>query len=226
MRIYFGGTFDPVHLGHVQLAEELAAYFNLNKVFLMPCYTAVHKDQVKATPEQRLAMLTLAIEGHSNLFIDTRELQQTVPSYTYNSLSAIREEIDNESLAFVIGTDSMISFPQWYQSDRMSELTNLIVIQRPETSFEQTSSDTPGQSAFYRDCMDKVLSLGFEETKEPALVKSNKSGLLISLKLSQLDVSSTEVRRLVNQNKPINHLVGDKVADYIKQTNLYLNKEA
>ena len=140
MRIYFGGTFDPVHLGHIQLAEELAVRFAQETVYLMPCYKAVHKDGVMASAEQRLAMLQLAIEGRSKLTLDTRELEVNAPSYTYNSLSSIRQEFGDESLVFVIGTDSLITLPFWYRCEGLAELTHLIVIERPYSSFRLDKS--------------------------------------------------------------------------------------
>lgn len=226
MRIYFGGTFDPVHIGHVQLALELAALFAQGKVYLMPCYKAVHKERVMASAAQRLAMLQLATEEYSNLIVDTRELEQDSPSYTYNSLCAIRQEIGTEPLVFVIGTDSLISFPLWYHSERLAELTNLIVIERPQASFTIGGTEAVSSHENARHYIERVLALGFEEITQPGLLEKYSAGKLISLKLSQFDVSSTRVRRLAHDKKPINHLVGDKVADYIKVTNLYQNQEA
>jgi len=231
MRIYFGGTFDPVHIGHLQLAQELSELFHQDKVYLLPCYQAVHKEEVSASAAQRLAMLQLAIKDYPNVCIDTREVLSAAPSYTFNTLNAIREEVPDEAIAFVIGTDSLITFPDWFRSEKMASLTNLIVIERPEGSYRaglNNSSETLSDSSAcnkekYREYLDRVLDLGFKLVKQPELLEINRSGLLISLKLSLLAISSTEIRSLVRENKAVNHLVSDAVAAYIKEYKLYQN---
>jgi nicotinate-nucleotide adenylyltransferase len=226
MRIYFGGTFDPVHQGHVRLSLELSRLFQGEKVYLMPCHKPVHKGSVQASPEHRLAMLKLALADYPELEIDTRELMSTEPSYTFNSLCAIRTDVAQEPVAFVIGTDSLLTLPGWYRSDQLAGLTHLIVIERPRTSFIlqtaefQTASQQPEQQG-----IEAVLALGFQRAVTPGMLEHQPAGLLLSLQLSELDISSSDIRQRVREHKSLANLVSDAVAVYISEHKLYQHQE-
>ncbi len=229
MNIFLGGTFDPIHNGHIELADALVREFSSARVFLMPCRVPVHKQMASASVSQRLAMLELALHDRPAIKIDQRELCRSQASYTYDSLVSIRHDFNNESCAFVLGTDALMTFPSWYQATRMAPLTHLIVVERAVSSFTQmmpfehqlTALDS--MSTSMRAHLDAVLRLGFSEVSNSQELFRQSAGCLVVLKLQLPEVSSTQIRTSVKNGKDIKHLVCDKVADYIKESKLYLN---
>jgi len=130
--VVFGGSFDPVHKGHLQAADEAAQQLGAAKVFLLPCHIPPHKGPLMATPAQRLAMLTLAIADYPRLAIDPWELEQNKPSYTVDTLQRYRREYgDIISLIFLMGWDSLQTLPSWYHWQKLESLTHFAVWERP-----------------------------------------------------------------------------------------------
>jgi nicotinate-nucleotide adenylyltransferase len=218
MKVYLGGTFDPVHNGHIHLAQELVTKLTLDKLYLMPCYKAVHKNSVTASAAQRLEMLRVAIRSFQVLAIDDREIVQGGSSYTYTSLLSIREQEGEGSVSFVIGMDSLLSFSKWFNAEKIHHLANLIVIERPASSFNATEQGLIKEQAIN---IEKLKTFGFSELKAHEDIAEYRSGKVLVLKLSLYDISSTEIRALVKKRKKITHLVGTDVAEYIQMHNLY-----
>tara|TARA_R110001592_G_scaffold91754_3_gene268260 strand:- start:48773 stop:49432 length:660 start_codon:yes stop_codon:yes gene_type:complete len=218
MKVYLGGTFDPVHNGHIFLAQELVTILNLDKLYLMPCFKAVHKDTVTASANQRLAMLKLAISSYPELAIDEREINQTGSSYTFESLLNIRAEEGENSVCFVMGLDSLLNFSSWYKANEIHELANLIVIERPANSFNISEEElTKNRGA----SLDSLNKLGFTLLKNYQNLAKYASGKATIVKPTLHDISSTEVRELIKKSEKITHLVGTRVAEYIQTHKLY-----
>tara|TARA_R110002049_G_scaffold80896_3_gene205636 strand:+ start:2538 stop:3197 length:660 start_codon:yes stop_codon:yes gene_type:complete len=218
MKVYLGGTFDPVHNGHAHLAQELVSHLNIDKLYLMPCYKAVHKNGVAASASQRLEMLELAIKPFSNLLIDDREIKQGGASYTYETLLSIRDEEDEGGVSFVIGTDSLLSFSTWFNASKIHELANLIIVERPASSFNLSKEVLIKEQAA---SIAKLEALGFSQLQNGEKLTEYRSGKVLVLKLSLYDISSTEIRTLVKKRKNITHLVSNDIAEYIQKHNLY-----
>ena len=218
MKVYLGGTFDPVHNGHIHLAKELVSTLRINKLYLMPCFTAVHKNKVSASAMQRLDMLKIAISSHSDLAIDEREINHPGSSYTVDSLMSIRGQEEENPVCFVMGIDSLLSFSSWHKANEIHRLANLIVIERPANSFNIS------EEALLRDrltSLDSLKSLGFSFLKNHENLAKYSFGKAVVLKLSLHDISSTEIRNLIKKRKKITHLVGSGVAEYIQTHKLY-----
>tara|TARA_R110001592_G_scaffold138511_5_gene357704 strand:- start:5799 stop:6458 length:660 start_codon:yes stop_codon:yes gene_type:complete len=218
MKVYLGGTFDPVHNGHIHLAKDLVSTLKLTRIYLMPCHEAVHKDTVSASADQRLDMLRMAISSKPELAIDEREIHQSGPSYTFDSLSSIRAEQGDDSVCFVMGMDSLLTFPSWYKADKIHDLANLIVIERPASSFNVS------EDALVKDrklSLDNLKLLGFSLLENDQNLAQYTSGKVLVLRLALHDISSTEVRVLVKKRKKITHLVSQGVAEYIQTHKLY-----
>jgi nicotinate-nucleotide adenylyltransferase len=126
----FGGSFDPVHLGHILTAIDIQNTFHFKELVFMPCGQAVFKNQLKANPQQRLDMLKLALEKYPNFKIDAREMQRKGPSYTILSLEELRKEY-SVPITWILGEDAFQSFHQWHQYQNILKLAHLIILARP-----------------------------------------------------------------------------------------------
>ena len=128
----YGGTFDPIHYGHLRPVEALSGLIGLKEVVWLPNNIPPHRPQPEASSQQRLDMVRLAIEPYSSFKVDTRELEKPTPSYTIETLRDFRQEIGNKQpLAFIIGQDSLLTFPSWHDYHTILGNTHLIVCRRP-----------------------------------------------------------------------------------------------
>lgn len=207
MKVVFGGTFDPVHIGHLQMATELKDALAVEKVHLMPCHDAVHKT-TSASSFDRLQMLMLSIDGDDSIAIDDREVKRNKPSYTIDSLKELREELGRESLTLVMGSDSIVGIKSWREVNLFHGLTNLVIIDRPNANFDQTAALLLAQ-------------LGYNQAKCIQDLEQSVSGLWFRLKLSALDISSSGIRTSLCDKKSVRYLVKDAVSQYICDNALY-----
>lgn len=211
MKVILGGSFDPVHIGHLRLATELAEQL-MCKVDLMPCSQAVHKAPQAATKKQRLDMLKLSVQGNPLLGIDERELHRESESYTITSLRELRDELGpNASLVFVMGEDSAKSFSTWKEVSEYGKLANILILTRPNS---QTADSQMLDKASFK-------GLGYTEAQNLGQLTSQPSGLFYTLTLSELDISSSYIRRCVQQKHSIRYIVTDAVQHYICDNALY-----
>lgn len=208
MKVVLGGSFDPVHIGHLRLATELAERLGC-MVDLMPCNQAVHKAPQAATAAQRRDMLRLAVDDNALLNVDERELNRDSASYTITSLDQIRSEIGAvEPLIFVMGSDSADHFDTWQRAKDFASYAHVIVLRRPD-------------SASSADWLPRFNSLGFRQAECLSSLNKEPSGLVVELSLSELDISSTTIRECVQQKHSIRYIVTDAVRQYICDNELY-----
>ena len=212
MKIVFGGTFDPVHIGHLRMANLLAEYFSVEDVAMMPCYMAVHKQGVGASSECRLNMLSLALENDRLLSLDRRECLRGKASYTVDSLYELRRELGDESLCLAMGTDAANGLPSWYRAVEFSGLTHLVIMSRSSL-----------QSGEREMLTEKLELLGFSQATTLKELKTTAVGKFIYIDLPRLDISSTYIRKRIKQGLSIRYLVTDAVSDYICDNALYQN---
>lgn len=208
--IIFGGSFDPVHNAHIQLAEHLVSEFN-TFVRLLPCYQSPTKHHSATPSEHRLAMLHLASKHNPQLMIDTRELASETTTYTVNTLRAIRHEIgDQAPLIFVLGLDSLLSLDKWKEWQQLIELCHLYVFHRPNNHFDRN----PLIKAYY----EAHLARDYQNLTVQA------QGLIYYNPTLDLPMSSTATRLAISQDKEIDdNTLAPAVLDYIKQHSLYSN---
>ena len=127
----FGGTFDPIHYGHLRTAFELMQALRLSEIRFLPCGTPPHRDMPQADARLRLAMVKGAIEGQPGFIIDDREIHREGPSYSVDTLIDLRSEYPHRSLCLIVGMDAFLSLPKWYQWRELLQLAHLIVAHRP-----------------------------------------------------------------------------------------------
>ncbi len=203
----FGGTFDPVHNGHLQVALGLSQTIPFDELRLMPCRQPPHRASPQANAADRVAMLQLAIADAPGLVIDERELRREGPSYMVDTLTSLRQELGDESLVLLLGWDAFVGLPTWHRWSQMIELAHLLVVQRP------------GNMARPCDKIEALLQRAQVETAS-ALHQSPAGSVLLHPQ-AVLNVSSTAVRALMAAQKDVSELLPAAVLAYIKEHNLY-----
>src|SRR3990167_8466433 len=127
----YGGSFDPIHNGHLRAALETCEQLQLQKILFIPCYHHAFNKCLHASSEQRLAMLQLAIQGNSLFTVDDREINQPSTSYTIDTLISLHKEYPKQKFALIIGTDAFLQFHQWHRWREILHYANIIILHRP-----------------------------------------------------------------------------------------------
>ena len=202
--VIFGGTFDPVHNGHVQTAHELADRIGYSQVMLMPCGDAYHKASDQASAQDRLKMLTLATADYSELVVDKRELDRAGPTFTVDTLAQLRAELGPDThISWVMGQDAAQGLTGWHQWQEIFQLANLIVVARPEEVWPDMS-DWPA-----------------DVQTDPEAFKKQAHGAVFCMSLTPLAISSSMVRKKVKDQQSIDDLVPVPVVNWIQANGLY-----
>jgi len=206
----FGGTFDPVHNGHLRVAQALSEALPFDELRLMPCGEPAHRATPRASAEDRIAMMQLAIEGMPSLVIDEREVRRSGLSYMVDTLSSLREEVGDRPLVLIIGWDAFVGLPSWHRWQQLIELAHLLVVQRPG------SVTSP--------CDEVEALLQQHRVDDPVELKQRAAGCILLQPVDVLDVSSSEARTRLAAKKDVSDLLPAVVGDYIKKHNLYLSE--
>lgn len=205
----FGGTFDPVHYGHLRPALELLESLPLQEVRLIPCAVPPHRDPPVATSEQRLAMLRLAVEGVAGLVVDERELKRGGPSYMVDTLYSLRQEMGEIPLCLLLGSDAFLGLPEWHQWQQILQLAHIVVAHRPGWQVD----------AHKKSELSELLKE--REVTSARLLSESSSGQILLHPVTPLDISATTIRQLVRAGKSGRFLTPDKVWEYIQSNELY-----
>ncbi len=196
MIIVFGGSFDPIHIGHILIARDALERFNAKKVIFVPTYLAPLKDGHSASPEDRYNMVKLAIEKEERFYVDDFEIKKGGISYTVETLRYMKERY-KEEIFFLMGLDSFLRFHMWKEPESILKLSRLIVAVRN------------GNEEKLKEYLN---------SKFPHLMEGKD---IFILSTRRIDISSTEIRRRVKEGKSIYCLVPESVERYIKERGLY-----
>ncbi len=208
-----GGTFDPVHVGHLRAAIEAREALAAEEVWLLPCAVPPHREQPVATPVQRLQMLEAAIIGLPGLRTDARELQRSGPSYTYDTLVSVRAEIgDARPLVLIVGADAFAGLPGWHRWRELVDLAHIAVLARPDA----------------HGLIDPRLEelLAGRGTADPGALARRPGGQVLRLQIPPLPVSSTMIRTRLQQGRSVRFLVPDPVLGMIAAEGWYSRQAA
>lgn len=204
----FGGTFDPVHNGHIQTSINIQSNFNFDTYCFLPCKLPALKAPALASNEQRVNMLELAIKEYPAFSIDLREIDRESPSYMKETLENFRVENENASLTLIMGYDAFLSLPYWHEWQKIIKLANLLVINRNE--FSQSPMPAPIKELVNRyQVMDKLSLL------------NSKAETIYFFNAGDYDISSTEIRSKLKHNKAPEDELPQNVYKYIKMWQLY-----
>jgi nicotinate-nucleotide adenylyltransferase len=188
----FGGTFDPVHLGHLSVAWEASELLDA-EVRLMPASVPPHRAPPMASAVQRVAMLRAALQGQSRLTLDTRELERSGPSYTIDTLIELRAEQGERPLVLLIGADAFAGLPGWHRWRELFELAHIGVLSRP------------GVEAELPDELQHVIAN--RRVENAAALRHASTGKLIELAVTPLEISATRIRELLVEGRDPRYLL-------------------
>ena len=205
----FGGTFDPVHYGHLRPALEMLERLALAEVRFIPAAMPPQRDPPVASAAQRTAMLELALQGQTGLSIDRRELQRPGPSYMVDTLTSLRAELGDTPLCLLLGSDAYLGLASWHRWQELIDLAHLVVMHRPGWTLAQAGAGAPARLLAQRGSDDMAVL-----TRHPA-------GAVLLRPVTQLDISATALRTLMGAGHDPRYLLPDAVRDYIRAQDLY-----
>ena len=208
MKGIFGGSFDPIHCGHLHIALSLHQQLHLSEVRFIPCKNPVSNKKIVASEQQRLTMLQLALQPYSYFSIDQRELHRATPSYTIETLASLRLELGNMPLGLILGYDNLATLDRWHQWTSLIDYAHLLIVPRPD----HTESYPKEIHAFVERY----------QTLDPWLLSQQPAGLLFMTDVQALPISATYLRKTIaSGNYPVG-LLPPAVLDYILEQKLYL----
>ena len=193
----YGGSFDPIHLGHLKTAKFIKHELGLNRMLLLPCNQPVHRQPLHYTASQRLEILNLGLKDFSELEVDTSEIDRGGDSYMIDTLKNLKIKLNNESICLVIGMDSFVNFKTWKNWDDFSKIIHLIVLPR--------EGEQP---------LEKALET-FEFSSDIKQIKSQANGLLYFSNTEMINISSTAIRGRISKNQSLDNLMPKSVINYL-----------
>lgn len=202
-----GGTFDPIHHGHLRPALEVRQTLGLAEVRFIPLAVAVHRHPPQASPAQRLAMLGAALGDQPGLRVDAREIRRPGRSYTLDTLASLRRDLPQAHLCLLLGRDAYRAFLTWHRPLEILELAHLIVMERPG----EAPPDDP-----------RLTELGAARAcPSPDDLRQASHGRILFQPVTQLAISATQIRHLLAEGKSPRFLLPDPVLDIIRREGLY-----
>jgi nicotinate-nucleotide adenylyltransferase len=203
----FGGTFNPIHIGHLNVAKTVYDDFKLDKLYFIPSKIPPHKNLGPTTPKQRLEMVKLAVKNlEGNFIVSDYEIKKKGVSYTYLTLKYFRKRYRDDILFFITGTDIFATIDTWNNWEKLFELSNFIVVNRKELSFIDLFNIIPG----------KLLKI----VRNIDTFENVKSGRIIIHRAKEIDISSTYIRDLI-KTKEMKKFLPENVLNYIEKNEIY-----
>lgn len=207
--MFMGGTFDPIHNGHLRTALELKQWLGVDQVCLIPSGAPVHRDEPGCTPDERLEMVRLAVQDEPALSVDAREIESDTPSYSLLTLQALRHERGPECpIIMTMGMDAYQALPSWYRWQSLLDYAHILVLARPGYDGREAGAEL---QAFTRQhqaaAIDELLTTA--------------AGKVYIQELTPLGISATQIRHQITQGLSPRYLLPEPVWHYIQQHKLY-----
>lgn len=203
----FGGTFDPIHFGHLRPALELLQTLPLDQIAWVPCRQPPHREQPVASADTRVRMLQAAVDGVAGFDIDRRELHRSGPSYMVDTLRSLRAEAEQRRLCLLLGMDAFLGLAAWHEWRMIVELAHVVVAERP--GWQRPASGELG--ALINACA----------TRSVDDLLRQRAGRILFQPVTQLEISATAIRSLAQAGKSVRYLVPDGVRDIIEHERVY-----
>lgn len=208
----FGGTFDPVHYGHLRTAFEMLQALRFDEVRFIPCGSPPHRDNTMADSSLRLKMLQEATAGQAGFTVDDRELMREGPSYTVDTLTELRGDFPQRPLALIIGMDAFLGLPKWHRWSELLQLAHIVVAHRPGWRIP--------------DLGHLGALLAERGTHRIDDLHEARSGHIYIHDVTQLEISSTEIRELIASYRDPRFLMPDAVREVINTSGCYASNLA
>ena len=216
----FGGTFNPVHIGHLRAALEVKEGFDLDEVILIPAALPPHKMPAEvADADDRLHMLNLALDDTSGLKLSDVELKRSGPSYTIDTVRHFKRTLPDQSRIYLImGMDAFLEIDTWKSYDELLLQIPFIILNRPNSG---SAANDFGWNSIENYLTSKISADYIFSESQNCYRAKNKQPVYV-FEVTSLEISSTRIRNLINKSRSIGYLVPQKVADFINSRGLYL----
>lgn len=191
-----GGTFDPIHYGHLVIANEVLDKYNMERIVFIPAGRPPHKKGPQASSQDRFFMTNLATLSNDRFIVSDIEIKKPEMSYTINTITTLTRNYENAELYFITGMDALVDLPNWYRADELLKLCKFIAVKRPGYN-----------------------TLEIEKKFNEILDKYNEQIEL--LQVPMLQISSTDIRKRIQTGRSVKYLLPDTVEDYIIKNKLY-----
>ena len=204
----FGGTFDPIHYGHLRTAFEMLEALRFDEVSFVPSGDPPHRGRTIADAELRLEMVTVATQGQQGFSVDDCELRRDGPSYMIDTLAAIRRENPNVSLCLIVGMDAFLGLTSWHRWDEILDVAHIVVAHRPGWHIPDSGGLGELISAY--------------STSDSDDLHDTSHGYVFVHAVTQLEIASTEIRDLIAAGRDPSFLMPDAVRDVIAKSGCYI----
>jgi nicotinate-nucleotide adenylyltransferase len=204
-----GGTFDPIHYGHLRTALDVMQQLGLKELRFIPLRDPPHRGQPLSTPEQRLAMVEAAIAAQPGFRVDSRELEREGPSYTVDTLHSLRQALGETPICLLLGTDAFLGLPSWHRPEEIMGMAHLVVMQRPGETEPHTAQ------------LDALLAGRHASSADE--LRTAPGGRVLFQTVTQLEISATAIREMVQRGESPRFLLPEPVLEIIGQQQLYRN---
>lgn len=207
-----GGTFNPIHFGHLRMAQELAEALQLGEVRFIPSATPPHKAAPKVSAAHRAEMVKIAIQDNPLFKFDGRELQREGASYTIDTLIELREELGvKTAICLFMGSDAFVKLDTWHRWQELLNFCHIVLVQRPNLSPEHPKLP---------EALEILLTDHYTENSIDLATKG--AGFIHMQKITSLDISSTKIRELITNGQTPHYLLPESIIAYIKKNQLYI----
>jgi nicotinate-nucleotide adenylyltransferase len=212
----FGGTFNPIHYGHLRAAQEVQDFFAFDKVLFIPAGRPSFRKPELISARYRYEMTKIAIEKNPCFEISDFEIRANSISYSVETVEHLTTVYKNAELFFIIGIDAFLDLPKWKQPDRLLQLANVIIISRPPTLFVELLS-----LPFFKSVQKETLNEMDRGIKASCSFPLNIGGKAFLYRISGLEISASRIRSLIQEGKSIKYLLPESVEFYIISHKLY-----
>jgi nicotinate-nucleotide adenylyltransferase len=202
-----GGTFDPIHDGHLRPALEVLEALGMAEIRFVPCRQPPHRSQPVADAAQRLAMLKMAVTGQPGFVVDDRELRRSGPSYMVDTLTSMRAELETVPLYLLLGADAFQGLPEWHRWQDLLALAHLVVVHRPGIDLEFAEP--------LRSLVSQHRATNITDSSQ------RLAGGIQFQPVTQLDIAATRIRALLREGRSVRYLLPEPVRIYIREQGLY-----